>query len=68
MKTESSTSTPSNIAEFNAIVGHVFAQLYESFPVANGLNDLLIARAMNVSSGVLPSGRQFDDVLRHSVE
>ena len=57
-----------NVSEFNSIAGHVFAQLYGSFPVPIGrLNDLSIAKAMEVSSGVLPSGRRFDEVLRHSV-
>ena len=69
MVSDDRAGVPPNIAEFNSIAGHVFAQLYDSFPTPIGrLNDLLIARAMEVSSGAtLPSGKKFDDVLRHSV-
>jgi hypothetical protein len=69
MTNETKPAVPLNITEFNSIAGQVFAQLYDSFPTPIGrLNDLLIARAMGVSPGTnLPSGKQFDDVLRHSV-
>jgi hypothetical protein len=66
--TDKPPGPPANIVEFNSIAGRVFAQLYESFPSPVGrLNDSAIAMAMKVSSGVLPSGRKFDDVVRHSV-
>jgi hypothetical protein len=69
MANETKPGAPLNIAEFNSIAGHIFAQLYGSFPTPIGrLNDLLIARAMGVSPGEsLPSGKNFDEVLRHSV-
>ena len=31
--TDKKPEPPSNIAEFNTIIGHVFAQLYECFPL-----------------------------------
>jgi hypothetical protein len=71
--TEGSTSAPANVTEFNANVGHVFAQLYEHFPVSiERLNRETIASAMGVpSSGestyVLPSGRSFSQVFAHSL-
>jgi hypothetical protein len=61
----------SNIGEFNTI-GLVFAQQYENFPVpVEHLERGAIASAMGVSSsewstGVLPSGRPFTEVLGHS--
>jgi hypothetical protein len=67
--TKMPTSPPANITEFNVIVGLLFAQLYNSFPKPIGrLNELVIARAMGVSTdSILGSGKRFDDVLRHSV-
>ena len=55
MAAETKAAVPANIAEFNSIAGHVFAQLYESFPTPIGrLNDFLIAKAMmGVSSGAI---------------
>ena len=50
--TDDSTRPPANIAEFNAIVGLVFAQLYERFPIAiESLDRDKIASAMNVPPG-----------------
>jgi hypothetical protein len=71
--TEKSTGQPANIAEFNTIVGLVFAQLYERFPIAiESLDRDKIASAMNVPPGewstyLLPSGRPFTEVLGHSL-
>jgi hypothetical protein len=66
--TNKTPSPPINIGEFNSIAGLIFAQLYESFPLAVAtLNSRAIERAMEMSSGCLASGRSFDDVLRHSV-
>jgi hypothetical protein len=71
--THGSTSSPANIAEFNTIVGLVFAQLYDQFPSPiDRINREAIASAMGVpSSGLethmLPSGRPFTRVLTHTV-
>lgn len=67
--TDGSTRQPANISEFNTIIGIVFAQLYESFPVPADLhNRQAIASAMGVSSAdALPSGRPFDEMLVHSM-
>ncbi len=64
--TDSSSSPPANIAEFNLIVGLIFAQLYEAFPVLLPLIDRdAIAKVMGVEPGMwaahkLPSGRSFN--------
>jgi hypothetical protein len=72
-ETEEPTKTPPNIAEFNTIVGHVFAQLYERFPLPiEHIQPQAIASAMGISSAdwanhVLPSGRTFNAVLVHTL-
>jgi hypothetical protein len=69
---QSSTSPPVNISEFNTITGLVFTQLYEQFPVAVDLDHTAIETAMGDafstgSTNVLQSGRPFDEVFAHSV-
>jgi hypothetical protein len=63
---------PPNIAEFNTIVGLIFAQLYEAFPVLVDLIDRnSIAKAMGVmgdwSAHKLPSGRTFNEMLAYTI-
>lgn len=70
---DAKTSPPANIAEFNAIAGLVFAQLYERFPMPiEHIQRKSIAEAMGVATGtwethVLPSGRSFSEVLAASL-
>lgn len=61
---------------FNLIVGQIFAQLYENFPVPTNLNEAAIAAALGVSAedksggygspvyefGDLPNGDSFYDI------
>jgi hypothetical protein len=70
--TQSSTSPPANISEFNTITGLVFTQLYGQFPVAVDLDRAAIESAMSTaflsgSTGVLQSGRPFTEVFAHSL-
>jgi hypothetical protein len=63
---------PANIAEFNTIVGLIFAQLYEAFPVSVDLIDRDgIARAMGVvgdwSAHKLPSGRTLNEMMAYTI-
>jgi hypothetical protein len=65
--TEASTSSPANIAEFNAIAGLVFAQLYPQFPVVIDLDRQAIANSFGVQGNAwgdhkLPSGKSFADM------
>jgi hypothetical protein len=68
-----SSSPPANIAEFNTIVGLLFAQLYERFPIPiEHIQRQLIASGMGVSTAtwethILPSGRPFSEVLASSL-
>jgi hypothetical protein len=70
--TQSSTSPPANISEFNTITGLVFTRLYEQFPVAVDLDRAAIETAMGAafssgSTNVLQSGRPFTEVFAHSL-
>jgi hypothetical protein len=70
--TQSSTSPPTNISEFNTITGLVFTQLYEQFPVAVDLDRAAIETAMGAafssgSTNVLQSGRPFDEVFAYTL-
>lgn len=71
--TDRDAAPPANIAEFNTIVGLLFAQLYERFPTPiEHIQRQSIASAMGVSSGawethILPSGRPFSEVLANSL-
>jgi hypothetical protein len=70
--TQSSTSPPANISEFNTITGLVFTQLYKEFPVAVDLDRAAIESAMSTafsggSTNVLQSGRPFTEVFAHSL-
>jgi hypothetical protein len=70
--TQSSTSPPANISEFNTITGLVFTQLYGQFPVAVDLDRAAIESAMGAafssgSTNILQSGRPFTDVFAHSL-
>jgi hypothetical protein len=62
-----------NIDEFNKIVGIIFSQLYQSFPVNLPIIDReAIAEAFEIKSGdmtthKLPSGRIFSNVLAHTI-
>jgi|ERR1700716_2505993 hypothetical protein len=73
--TANSSRPPANVTEFNVIVGLVFAQLYEQFPVPVGhLHEGAIGVAMGAaassewSAHALPSGRPLGEVLLHSVK
>jgi hypothetical protein len=70
--TDGAKRTPANIAEFNTIVGLVFAQLYEAFPMSVDLIDRDgIAKAMGItgewSTHRLPSGRTFNEILAYTI-
>jgi hypothetical protein len=71
--TDAKAAPPPNIAEFNLIVGLIFAQLYEAFPVLVPIIDReAIAKIMGVEPGAwaahkLPSGRSFSEVLAHTM-
>jgi hypothetical protein len=71
--TDKPTGPPSNIVEFNAVAGHIFAQLYVAFPsTVPKLDRDVIASAMGVSSSdwgshVMPSGKSFSDVLGSTI-
>jgi hypothetical protein len=72
MTADPKAAVPANIAEFNTIVGLVFAQLYEAFPVAVDLIDRDgIAKAMGItgewSAHRLPSGRTFNEMLAYTM-
>ena len=71
--TDKPTRPPANIAEFNAVAGHIFAQLYVAFPSAvPKLDRDAIATAIGVSSSnwgnhVMPSGKNFSDLLGSTI-
>ena len=48
MRMASLTDTPKRIDHFNTIVGLIFAQLYENFPIPQDIDDSAIADAMGV--------------------
>jgi hypothetical protein len=63
---------PANIGEFNTIVGLIFAQLYEAFPVLVDLIDRDgIAKAMGVTENwpahKLPSGRTLNEMMAYTI-
>jgi hypothetical protein len=78
---EMADESPKRIDHFNTIVGLIFAQLYENFPVPTGLDEGAIADAMGVEKsvppgvdssrklynfGALPSGDNFYSILNAS--
>jgi hypothetical protein len=68
----SMSDLPSNIQEFNTIIGLIFAQLYKALPLIEDIDRAGIAKAMGVacndwSKHQLPSGRSFNDVLAHTI-
>lgn len=68
---DSTNPPPANISEFNTITGLVFSQLYGQFPVSVDLDQGAIASAMGAVSSSTPglqSGRQFTEVLAHSLK
>ena len=72
MASDDRAGVPANIAEFNTIVGLIFAQLYEVLPVSVDLIDRDgIAKAMGVtgewSAHKLPSGRTFSEMLAYTM-
>jgi hypothetical protein len=72
MASDDRARIPDNIVEFNTIVGLIFAQLYEVFPISVDLIDRDgIAKAMGVtgdwSAHRLPSGRTFNEMLAYTM-
>jgi hypothetical protein len=69
----SSEKVPTNIQEFNTVVGLVFAQLYKNFPEIKDLDRLAIARAMGVPddqpvSYMMPSGMTFAHLWAYTIK
>src|ERR1700739_3360772 len=72
MTDDDRSSPPPNIADFNTIVGLLFAQLYGAFHVVVDLIDRDgIAKSMGVtgdwSAHRLPSGRTFSEMLAYTI-
>jgi hypothetical protein len=67
-ETNAKAKLPHNIQEFNEITAVVFSQLYISHPLPKTIEPDEVADTLGISrTGMMPSGRAFDDVFSNTV-